>query len=99
MTINDAAENTFVFDTLTALGTIDRNLWIGLNDVAVEGTFVWASGEPVTYTNWAPASPTTLRRGPARILCTSIGPQRASRRANGTTIPTPLWLLANRYMV
>lgn len=34
-----------------------RSLWIGLNDVEREGTFVWSSGAPVTYTNWAPGEP------------------------------------------
>ena len=51
-TINDAAENTWVFSTFGAYGGQDRLFWIGLNDVAAEGTFVWSSGEPVTYTNW-----------------------------------------------
>src|SRR5262249_23259674 len=29
----------------------------GLTDAAMEGTFVWVSGEPVTYTNWNPGEP------------------------------------------
>src|SRR5262245_35395145 len=31
--------------------------WIGSSDVASEGTFTWTSGEPVTFTNWAPGQP------------------------------------------
>jgi hypothetical protein len=76
-TINDAAENTFVFDTFTANGTIDRSLWIGLNDVAVEGTFVWTSGEPLAYTNWNTGEPNGIT-GPGEdyvyILLPSAGP-------------------------
>lgn len=33
------------------------NWWIGLNDIAVEGTFEWSSGDPVVYTNWSSAEP------------------------------------------
>lgn len=52
VTVDDQAEH----DWLTAnfhnyLGS-DIDLWIGFNDAAVEGTFVWVSGAPVTFTNW-----------------------------------------------
>ena len=56
-TINDQAENDFVFNTFTAVVGDDAGLWIGFNDVAEEGTFVWTSAEPVSYTNWAPDEP------------------------------------------
>ncbi|MFN4242284.1 MAG: C-type lectin domain-containing protein [Tepidisphaerales bacterium] len=57
VTIRNAAENQWIFDTFAAFGGVDRNLWIGMNDVAVDGTFVWVNGDPVTYTNWAPGEP------------------------------------------
>jgi hypothetical protein len=52
VTINDQAEQ----DWLEA--TFDQpELWIGFSDLALEGTWVWSSGEPVTYTNWSSGEP------------------------------------------
>ncbi|MFY9345652.1 MAG: lectin-like protein [Planctomycetota bacterium] len=34
-----------------------NNLHIGLNDIAIEGSWEWSSGEPVIYTAWEPGSP------------------------------------------
>lgn len=52
VTINDAAEESWLRSTF---GT--QAFWIGLNDIDEEGVFEWSSGEPVTYTNWAPGKP------------------------------------------
>ena len=52
VTINDAAEEAWLKQTFGREG-----LWIGINDAASEGRFRWASGEAVTYTNWAPGEP------------------------------------------
>ena len=56
-TVNNAAENTWIVSTFSNFGGIPRGLWIGLTDAVSEGTFVWASGEPVVYTNWARGEP------------------------------------------
>ena len=56
-TINDAAENNWIFTNFSAFGGIERTLWIGLNDSASEGTWVWVSGQPVTFLNWSPIEP------------------------------------------
>lgn len=58
VTINDEDENVWVTETFGNFGGMTYNLlWIGLNDAAEEGTFVWTSGEPVNYTNWHAGEP------------------------------------------
>ncbi|MGV3636755.1 MAG: HYR domain-containing protein, partial [Flavobacteriales bacterium] len=37
--------------------TAGQILYIGLNDIAVEGQFVWTSGEPVSFEAWADDQP------------------------------------------
>ena len=49
-TVRNAGENAWLASTFA---TGSMCLWIGLNDVQNEGSFVWSSGEPVTYLNWA----------------------------------------------
>ena len=53
--IGSAAENAFVWTTFVSLP--GNSFWIGLNDIASEGTYVWDSGEPLVYTNWYPGEP------------------------------------------
>jgi hypothetical protein len=56
-TINDSEENEWVRANMANFGGQDRRVWIGFNDVASEGSFVWTSGQPVAYTNWNPGEP------------------------------------------
>ena len=48
--ILDQAENAWVWETFAPIQ--GGPLWIGLNDVEQEGTFVWTSGRLTDYTNW-----------------------------------------------
>ncbi len=52
VSITDAAEQEWLLKTFNP-----QHCWIGLTDYANEGEWVWASGEPVTYTNWGPHEP------------------------------------------
>lgn len=63
VTINDGAENDWVFDTFVPLlpTSVFATLWLGLNDAAQEGIFVWANGEPVTFTHWSTNQPDNAR--------------------------------------
>ena len=58
VSINDEVEQKWL------LGIFGRRpYWIGLTDLAKEGEWGWTSGEPVTYTNWAPYEPMDADRG------------------------------------
>jgi hypothetical protein len=56
VTINDDAENTWVWDRFGG----PYGLFFGFNDIAVEGEWVWASGEPVTFINWRAGEPNNV---------------------------------------
>jgi len=53
VTITDAAEEAWLIANFGA----STLYWIGFNDAAVEGTWVWSSGEAVTYVNWNGGEP------------------------------------------
>jgi hypothetical protein len=50
-TITSATEQTQL-QNLVSLEAITFDYWIGLSDIAVESTFVWADGKPFSYTNY-----------------------------------------------
>ena len=54
VTITSSAENSFV----SSLPPFESIGWLGATDEAVEGTWQWVTGEPFSYTNWAPGEPT-----------------------------------------
>ncbi len=57
VTINDQAENDWVYSTFSYYGNVCRNLWIGLTDREGEGDFKWVSGEEVSFLNWDQYTP------------------------------------------
>ena len=59
VTLNAAAEEAWVKQNF---GT-QKQFWIGLSDAAEEGQFAWASGEALTYTNWASGEPNDANAG------------------------------------
>lgn len=57
VSIADADENAWVHSNFGNLAGLDRRIWIGFNDFAVEGQWEWTSGETETYTNWNGGEP------------------------------------------
>lgn len=62
VTIHSALENRWVRDALlnNIAGWTPAPAFIGLSDVAEEGTFVWSSGEPFTFADWYTGEPNDL---------------------------------------
>lgn len=54
VTINDLAENNWVYATF---GGLSKPLWLGLTDKDSEGTFGWVSGEAFTFSLWNAGEP------------------------------------------
>ena len=66
-TVNDAAEQAWIYNTFSAWAGVRRHLWIGLYDanqhadspvlLTRRGEFAWISGESASYRNWSPVEP------------------------------------------
>lgn len=61
--VNDAAEQAWIGATFYNQGGVNIDIWIGLTDKLVEGTFVWSNGDPLTYTNWNAGEPNNAGAG------------------------------------
>lgn len=57
-TVTSSSEEDFI---LQSFGSVPLQtgggVWIGLSDAAQEGTFVWVTGEALSYTNWQSGEP------------------------------------------
>lgn len=76
VTMRDEMENQFVVDNFQ-LG----NMWIGLNDNAMEGNFVWADGSGATYRNWQPNEPSNGNGNGSPENCVAMGAMGTSGEA------------------
>jgi hypothetical protein len=70
VTINDAAENEFIFNTYYLPFS---DIYIGLNDLNTEGEFEWVSGEPLEYSNWAAGEPNDFISGEDAVVMITSG--------------------------
>lgn len=70
VTVNDATENDWLVTNFGIHQGSARTLWTGLNDLVVLGSYVWSSGSPAVFRNWASSEPTT---GDARRHALLIG--------------------------
>ena len=57
VTIDDAEEDQWIFDTFALGDNTTRHLWTGLSDEQQEGDFRWHDGTPFLYRNWGEGQP------------------------------------------
>lgn len=74
VTVNDAAENSWLQSTFSLFGGVRRDLWIGLNDLTDNGNYTWTSGEPVNFVNWTPDNPNDFLNQSVVFLYSGPGP-------------------------
>ena len=55
-TVTSSEENTLLY----SLATSGTSCWIGLNDIDVEGIFVWADGSSSSYRSWSSGQPNNV---------------------------------------
>ena len=79
VTIDDQAEQDWLYQTFGP-----NPFWIGLNDLDVEGVFLWTSGSPVTYTNWCPDEPNDVGPGEDVVQMTRTFGERCWNDVPGT---------------
>lgn len=85
--IDGAQENAWLVATFVS-EKVDF-LWIGLNDVAVEGRFEWTNGQPVIYTNWAAGEPNDNPARGGEDFGALNGPANPFKRPVGTWTDAP----------
>jgi hypothetical protein len=56
-TVDDEAENTWLFDTFASWDNQSRHLWTGLSDSNDEGNYRWHDGTPFLYRDWGDSQP------------------------------------------
>nr|XP_022341255.1 neurocan core protein-like [Crassostrea virginica] len=71
--VNDMDEQLFLMSALGSFSFRGQGVWIGLTDSVQEGKFTWVSGEPVSFTYWAPGQPGVIANiGRKRLILDTI---------------------------
>ncbi len=79
VTTESASENDFVYNLS------EGNTWLGASDEIQEGTWVWVTGEQLTYTNWAQGEPNNCTD------CTGIHFEEGEDLAHFKDVPPDKW--------
>ena len=74
VTVDDEAENQWLFDTFASFDNQSRHLWTGLYDSDNDGAYRWHNGAPFYYRNWGADQPSASDdEGYVHIASTNMG--------------------------
>eukprot|EP00118_Oscarella_pearsei_P004599 m.19977 g.19977 ORF g.19977 m.19977 type:complete len:240 (+) comp27937_c0_seq2:177-896(+) len=65
-------EYNFVVNLIKSTPNWDSFVWIGLNDIAKEGSWVWSDNSPVNFLNWVAGQPDNGGSGGGNEDCSHI---------------------------
>ena len=71
-TIRNADDGAFLLNVITMIGSVG-DVVIGYSDTAIEGSFVWQSGDTSTYTNWNGGEPNNAGNEDYTVMQSSGG--------------------------
>ncbi len=73
--VGSAAEGDWAIERAQQID--DKSYWIGLTDLADEGTFVWVDGSPLGYRNWDHNEPNDFGVGAGTENCVHYNTERS----------------------
>ena len=80
-TVTSLEENTMMFNSKPGVS----RCWIGLNDIDVQYTFVWADGNESTYRQWKSGEPYHFWNGNSEDCVEILSDQKWNDEYCGTT--------------
>ena len=73
LTIDDQLEQAFIQSQLPT----DQGAWIGLNDIKLQGSYVWTNGVPLQFKVWANGQPNDHQHTQNCVLINANGGHQA----------------------
>lgn len=89
VTINDAAEQDWVFSQFGSFGGVPRHLWLGLRRAAPGGPLYWVNGERPAYSHWLINQPSSTSTGELNVHMVKTGDSKARAAGFWNNLDSP----------
>lgn len=89
VTINDAAEQDWVFSQFGSFGGVPRHLWLGLRRAAPGGPLYWVNGERPSYSHWLTNQPSSTSTGELNVHMVKTGDSKGRAAGFWNNLDSP----------